>query len=130
MEYSIILFLNCVYNIPTGEYGCILLPNSNTNFGLSTFPSKYNSSVDCIYYLLSRKQRVKLTFLYLDIANADCSRDRIEICDGFTTRVPTITICNGNKVAEFISKEANVKMTYTGKSFGIYRGFHAVVTYM
>ena len=73
---------------------------------------------------------MKLTFLYLDIVNADCSQDKIEIYDEFTATVPTITICNGNKVAEFISKEANVKMTYIGKSFCIYRGFHALVTYM
>ena len=117
-------------NISTGEYGCALLPKSNTKFGLSTFPSQYNSKVDCIYYLLSREERVKLTFLYLDIVNADCSQDKIEIYDGFTARGPSITICNGNKVVEFISKGKNVKMIYTGRSVGIYRGFHALMTFL
>ena len=113
-----------------GKYGCVLLPNSNAKFGLSTFPSKYTHRVDCVYYFLSRRQRVKLTFLYLDIVNADCSQDRIEIYDGFTARVPTIMICNGNKVVEFISKEKNVTMTYTGKSSDKYRGFYALVKFI
>ena len=116
-------------NISTGEYGCVLLPNSNAKFGLSTFPSKYTRRVDCIYYFLSRRQRVKLTFLYSDIVNADCSKDKIGIYDGFSARVP-ITICNGNKVVEFISKEKSVKTIYTGISVGKYRGFHALVTYL
>ena len=117
-------------NISTGKYGSVLLPNSNTKFGLSTFPLKYSDRLDCVYYLLSRRQRVKLTFLYLDIVNADCSQDRIEIYDGFIARAPSITICDGNKVVEFISKEVDVRMLYTGRSVGKYRGFHALVTFL
>ena len=118
------------FNISIGKYGCAFLPNSNTKFGLSTFPSKYTSRVDCVYYLLSRRQRVKLTFLYLDIVNADCSKDKIEIYDGFSARTPTKTICNGNKVVEFTSTGNNVKMIYTGRSSDKYRGFHALVTFI
>ena len=114
----------------TGQYGCALLPSSNTKFGLSTFPLKYNSNVNCVYYLLSRRQKVKLTFLYLDIINADCSQDRIEIYDGFTASGPSLTICNGNEVVEFISKGRNVKMIYLGTSVGKYRGFHALMTFL
>ena len=73
---------------------------------------------------------MKLTFLYLDIMNADCSQDRIEIYDGFPARVPTVTICNGNKVVKFISKGKNVKMTYTGRSSDTYQGFHALVKFI
>ena len=119
-----------MYNISTGEYGCALLPNSNTKFGLSTFPSKYTGRVDCVYYLLSRRKRVKLTFLYLDIVNADCSEDKIEIYDGFSARIPTITVCNGNKGVEFTSTGKNVKMIYTGRSSNKYRGFHASMTFI
>ena len=73
---------------------------------------------------------MKLTFLYLDIVNADCSKGKIEIYDGFVSSVPRRRICNGNKVVEYISSGANVRMTYTGKSVGKYRGFHALVTYL
>ena len=73
---------------------------------------------------------MKLTFLYLDIANADCNKDRIDIYDGFMASVPSRRICNGNKVVEFISREEIVKMIYTGNSYGKYRGFHAIVTYL
>ena len=114
----------------TGEYGCNFLSYQPTTFGLSTFPSKYNDSVSCIYYFLLSGQKVKIAFLYLDIVNANCSQDRIEIFDGFTATVPTITICNGNKVVEYISSGASLKMTYTGSSFGEYRGFHALVTFL
>ena len=86
--------------------------------------------MDCVYYLLSRRQRVKLTFLYLDIVNADCSQDKIEIYDGFAARSPAITVCNGNKVVEFTSKGKNVKMIYIGRSSDKYRGFHALVTFI
>ena len=73
---------------------------------------------------------MKLTFLYLDIVNADCSKDKIEIYDGFAARAPAITVCNGNKVVEFTSKGENVKMIYTGRSSNKYRGFHALVTFI
>ena len=76
-----------------------------------------------MYYFLSR---VKLTFLYLDIVDADCSRDRIEIYNGFGARTPSIRICNGNKVVEFISS-AGVRVRFIGNSVGKYRGFHALV---
>ena len=66
--------------------------------------------------------------MYLDIVNADCSQEKIEIYDGFAASVPAITICNGNKVAEFISKGDDVRMTYIGNSVDKYRGFHAVMT--
>ena len=68
--------------------------------------------------------------MYLDIVNADCSQEKIAIYDGFMTIVPSVTICNGNKVTEFISKGANVRMTYIGNSVGKYRGFHAVMTFI
>ena len=68
--------------------------------------------------------------MYLDIVNADCSQEKIEIYDGFAARLPSVTICNGNKVTEFISKGANVRMTYIGSSVGKYRGFHAIMTFI
>ena len=88
--------------------------------------------MSCVYYFLSPtgKRKVKHTFLYLDIINADCNKDRIDIYDGFTASVPNRRICNGNKVVEFISSKENVKMTYTGNSIGKYRSFHAIVTYI
>ena len=109
------------------RYGCNLVLSSNTRFALSSFPSKYNRRTDCVYYFLSR---VKLTFLYSDIVDADCSRDRIEIYNGFGARTPSIRICNGNKVVEFISSASTVRMKFIGNSVGKYRGFHALVTFL
>ena len=108
-------------------YGCNLIPSRNTRFALATFPSKYNRRTDCIYYFLSR---VKLTFLYLDIVDADCSTDRIEIYNGFGARTPSRRICNGNKVVEFISSAGSIRMRYIGNSISKYRGFHALVTFL
>lgn len=104
-----------------------------TIFALHNFPSKYNSPVHyCAYYFFtpSRRNRVKLTFLYLDIMAADCGTDRIDIYDGLSLWSLSKQICNGNKVVEFISTQRNIKMIYTGNSVGKYRGFHAKVTFL
>ena len=113
-------------------YDCNTVFSTATTFALSTFPSKYNGPIDCVYYFVPprNKHRVKLTFLYLDIVSADCSTDKIEIFDGFTKSVPRREICNGNTMVEFTSSNENVGMTYTGKSVGKYRGFLAVVTFL
>ena len=119
------------YHLHTGMYKCYIAVSKPTVFALSTFPSKYNGPIDCLYYFFSpsQKQRVKLTFLYLDILAANCSTDRIEIYDGYN---PTSSkqICSGNKVVEFISSKEIVRMKYIGNSVGKYRGFHAVVTFL
>ena len=68
--------------------------------------------------------------MYLDIVNADCNKDKIEIYDNAVMAgTPDAMICNGNKVVEFISKGSIVRMVYTGKSVNKYRGFHAAVEY-
>ena len=64
------------------------------------------------------------------MVDADCSTDRIEIYDGFAASVPSVKICNGNKVVEFISSGSNLRMKYIGNSIGKYRGFHALVTFL
>ena len=113
-------------------YDCNTVFSTAATFALSTFPSKYNDPIDCVYYFVpprNRYSRVKLTFLYLDIVSADCSTDKIEIFDGFIKSVPRREICNGNTTVEFISSSENVGMKYTGKSVSKYRGFLAVVTF-
>ena len=116
-----------VYLHTDTRYGCNIIPSNYNRFALSTFPSKYSRRTDCVYYFLSR---VKLTFLYLDIVDADCSKDRIEIYNGFGARTPSTRICNGNKVVEFISSASSVRMRFIGNSVGAYRGFHALVTFL
>ena len=120
-----------IWSLTIGRYGCNLVTSVNTKFALFSFPSKYNGPLNCVYYFLpsSRRSRVKFTFLYLDILDADCSKDRIEIYDGITTITPTRRICKDNKVVEFVSSKGSIKMTYIGKSVGKYRGFHASVTF-
>ena len=117
-----------MYILYTGAYSCALAPSSTTKFALPTFPSLYNDSVNCVYYFLPRN-KVKLTFLYLDIQSADCSTDRIEIYNGILLNKPDILICNGEVTVEFISSNYIVIVKYIGKSVGKYRGFHALVTY-
>ena len=116
-----------IYLLTDTTYGCNLIPSTNIRFALATFPSKYARRTDCVYYFLFK---VKITFLYLDMVDADCSVDRIEIYDGFTARAPSIKICNGNRVVEFISSASNLRMKYIGNSVGKYRGFHALVTFL
>ena len=115
-------------------YDCNIVFTTTTTFALPTFPSKYNDTIDCVYYFVPRNRRrlrVKLTFLYLDIVNADCSTDKIEIYEGFNRITTRREICNGNVLEEFISNEGeNVRMTYMGKSVGKHRGFLAVVTFL
>ena len=110
----------------------ILYISKTTTFALSAFPSKYNGPIDCVYYFLPpwERDRVKTSFIYLDIVAADCSTDRIEIYDGFSRNAFSTKICNGNKIVEFISKGNSVRMTYIGQSVGKYRGFHAAVTFL
>ena len=74
---------------------------------------------------------MKLTFLYLDIVNADCNKDKIEIYDyAVMVSAPDAMICNGNKVVEFTSSGGSLRMVYTGNSVNKYQGFHALVEYI
>ena len=118
-------------HLHTGVYKCYFAKQTPTMFALPTFPSTYDAPVDCLYYFFSssRRQKIKITFLYLDILAANCSTDRIEIYDGYNP-TSSKTICNGNKIVEFISSKEIVRMKYIGKSVGKYRGFHAVGTFL
>ena len=68
----------------TGVYGCNSTIRENTTFALTTFPSKYTGPMDCVYSLIAPMigYKVKITFLYLDIQQANCSMDRLEVYDG------------------------------------------------
>ena len=80
-------------------YGYDIELEENTTFALATFPSKYGDQLRCTYSLIapSKDYKVKLTFLYLDIQNADCSMDRIEVYNGknITSAEKLANICNG-----------------------------------
>jgi len=118
-------------NLCTGQYGCSLIISDNTTFALPTFPSKYKDPIiNCAFFFISplNKPRVRLTFLYLDIHDADCNTDKIEVFTGLSTFSSTSKICNGDKVVEFASR-GFMKMIFTGKSVGKYRGFHALATF-
>jgi len=73
---------------------------------------------------------MKLTFLYLDIQNADCDTDKIEIFTGPSSASPARTICKGNDMVDYeLTTSALTQVLFTGKSVGTYRGFHASVTF-
>ena len=111
-------------------YRCNVVITRSTKLALPTFPSKYSGPVDCVYYFFRLgRSRVKFTFLYLDMVDADCSTDKLEIYDGLSYNAISTKICSGNKITEFVSNK-NVKMTYIGSSFGKYRGFHVSVTFL
>ena len=112
-------------------YRCNIVISRFTTLAMPAFPSKYSGPVDCVYYFFVPwgRRRVKLTFLYLDMVAADCSTDKLEIYDGFSSNTISTRICNGNKITEFVSTK-NVKMRYIGSSAGKYRGFHVSVTFL
>ena len=126
-----LLYVHIYTYLLTGVYECgIIIQSINTTIGLPSFPSKYSSPINCLYYFQSLMQGVRLTFLYLDILAADCNMDRIEIYEGTNADVPSRKICNGNRVVEFISSSNIIKMEYIGNSIGKYQGFHASVTFL
>ena len=76
---------------------------------------------------------MKVTFLYLDIQDADCSRDRIEVYDGrdVIPRYKVADICNGGiKNTEFVSSGRHMRIRYIGSTLNTYLGFHASVKFV
>lgn len=107
----------------------------NNTFALATFPSKYSTPVDCVYSLVgpSRHHKVKVTFLYLDMQDAECSTDRIEVYDGkrVNPNNQIAQICNGGShEIEFASTGRQMRIRYVGKSLNTYQGFHASVEFI
>ena len=114
-------------------YKCNIKVKETTTFALATFPLKYTDPINCTYSLTAlRGYKVKLTFLYLDIQGANCSRDRIELYDGrsLTPNKKIADICNGTHTTEFISRGRHMRMKYVGNSLHKYRGFHASLLFV
>ena len=114
-------------------YTCDVKLKENTTFALPTFPLKYTNPVNCTYLLIAPpRNRVKLTFLYLDIKAANCNKDRIEVYDGkhLTPDKKLADICNGTNTAEFISKGRRMRMKYIGNALHKYRGFDASLSFV
>ena len=114
-----------------GIFRCDTVINHNTEFGLPTFPSKYDKPINCHYFLFYNHQRknntIRITFLYLDI---DCSTDWIDIYDSYSSfNNPTKKICKSNKMVTYNSTTRFIKLIFNGNSGGKYRGFHASVTF-
>ena len=115
-------------------YGCNSTIKRNKTFGLATFPSKYATPVDCVFSLIgpTKQHRAEVTFLYLDIQDADCSTDRIEVYDGrkLNPNDKIAEICKGGTHQyTFTSSERNMRIRYIGKSLNTYQGFHASVKF-
>ena len=78
-------------------YGCDITIKENDTFALSTFPSQYVNKL-CVFADCSKKNyKVKITFLYLDIQDTDCSTDKIEVYNGkyLAQNYKLADICNG-----------------------------------
>ena len=115
-------------------YECNSTIKRNKTFGLATFPSKYSTPVDCVYSLIgpTKQHRAEVTFLYLDIQDADCSTDRIEVYGGrkLDQKDKIAEICKGGTHQyTFTSTDRNMRIRYVGKSLNTYQGFHASVKY-
>ena len=96
-------------------YGCNSTVKRNKTFGLTTFPSKYSAPVDCVYTLIgpTKQHRAEVTFLYLDIQDADCSTERIEVYDGrrLNQKDKIAEICRGGtQQYKFASTERNMRI--------------------
>ena len=117
-----------------GVYGCNSTIRENTTFALSIFPSEYTSPIDCVYSLIAPMigYKVKVTFLYLDIQEANCSLDRVEVYNGKRlARYNKVTeICNGDtRRSEFTSSGRHMRIRYIGNTLNAYQGFHASVKF-
>ena len=116
-------------------YGCNITIRENNTFALSSFPSQYTSPIDCVFSLSgpTKNHKIKVIFLYLDIQDADCSRDRIEVYDGrdVIPRYKVADICNGGiRNTEFVSSRRNMRIRYIGSTVNTYQGFHASVKFV
>lgn len=89
--------------------------------------------MNCTYSLVApRHYKVKLTFLYLDIQDADCSTDRIELYNG-RQLIPNkkfADICNGTHTTELISRGRHMIMKFIGNTLHTYRGFHVSLLFI
>ena len=121
----------CIY---VGVYKCNIILSKNATFSLATFPVKYHTRVNCTYSLVAPQKdgnKIKVSFLYLDIQDADCSMDRIEVYNG-TNPAPNnkmADICGGYYETEYYSGQQNITVRYIGNTRRKYRGFHASVTF-
>ena len=118
-----------------GVYGCSSTIRENTTFGLTTFPSEYSTPMDCVYSLIAPMTgyKVKITFLYLDMQDAECSTEKIEIYDGkkLIPQKKMTEICNGSaNETEFISSGQHMRIRYIGNTLNTYQGFHASVKFI
>ena len=113
---------------------CGIVLSTNSTFTLPKFPARYRSPVNCTYSLVApqdKGSRTKITFLYLDIQDADCSMDRIEVYNGrnLTPDNKMASICSGTYATEYISGSGDMAVRYIGNTLRKYRGFHASVTF-
>ena len=89
--------------------------------------------MDCTFTLSApSRYNVKLNFLYLDIQDADCSKDRIEVYRGKSLNPDKklADICNGTYTTEFISRRRHMIVRYIGNTLHKYRGFHASLMFI
>ena len=119
----------------TGVYGCNSAIRGNTTFALTTFPSEYTIPMNCVYSLIAPMigYKVKVTFLYLDIQDANCSTDRMEVYDGkkLARYNKVAEICSGGTYRiEFISSGRHMRIRYIGNTLNAYLGFHASVKFL
>jgi len=115
-------------------YKCGRVLNKNSSFALPNFPLKYRDAVNCTYTLVAppnNRRETKITFMYLDIQDANCNMDRIEVYKG-TNHNPDnkmADICSGSYTTEFVSRGEDMTVRYIGNTIRKYRGFHASVTF-
>jgi len=109
--------------------------NEEVTFGPTTFPSKYIDPMLCKYQIVapSRNQKVKLTFLYMDIQHSDCHTDSVAVYSGrqTTPEEKLMQFCGGSHGESVItSKEPQMTIIFTGNTPKRYRGFHASVQFI
>jgi len=89
----------------------------------------------CQYLIVapSRRHRVKLTFLYVDVQGSECYLDNVAAYDGrnaFPNKKLT-QFCNGKDGDTVVtSTEPQMVVTFIGNTPKKYRGFHAAVQFL
>ncbi|XP_065890335.1 uncharacterized protein [Dysidea avara] len=119
----------------TGLFDCDIVITDEGTFGPTTFPSKYIDPMACQYRIVapSRKQRVKLTFLYVDVHDSECYLDNVSVYSGRQATIDKrlTQFCNGSHGNTVVtSTGSRMVVVFFGNTPKKYRGFHASVQFL
>uniref|UniRef100_A0A1X7U6T9 Metalloendopeptidase n=1 Tax=Amphimedon queenslandica TaxID=400682 RepID=A0A1X7U6T9_AMPQE len=114
----------------TNVKSCFGVVSNGQRFSLPDFPSKYTSSLNCNYYVISSQRTVTLTILYTDLNYESCSntQDRLIVYSDFQFSQQIGAMCNAKGETVFTAHNYLMVVSYNGIEPSKYRGFEGLVT--